>query len=297
MSQEELSERICSVETLSRIENGKYKIKWKTYNQLMKKMERIPYRAYAICAGKNMELLEERKEINDAIDKLDFEAADAFLQKLKTKTNDNICSKQYILRVGAIVDYKNKKIDTEQFLQRIDEAIRLTLPDYEKYLPNNFPYTKQEILGLMNLAAAYGKLEQHEKSITILKQILDSLSEDYMDETERGMLKINLIRNYASELAAMGKNVEAIELLLEGLKLCSKYSYECRMAKILTDISYNIIELNDRNDTGDDETTNMVKNILRLSYYLTAARNDTNINYLIGNYYYRIFNEEIDVLK
>ena len=38
MTQEELSEGVCSVETLSRIENGKHKVKSDTYRQLMEKM-------------------------------------------------------------------------------------------------------------------------------------------------------------------------------------------------------------------------------------------------------------------
>lgn len=35
MTQEELSEDICSVETLSRIENGHHKVKKETYKRLM----------------------------------------------------------------------------------------------------------------------------------------------------------------------------------------------------------------------------------------------------------------------
>lgn len=60
MTQEMLCENICSVETLSRIENGKHKVKRDTYRRLMERMERIPEKNYAICTGKYMELLEEK---------------------------------------------------------------------------------------------------------------------------------------------------------------------------------------------------------------------------------------------
>ena len=40
MSQEDLSEDICSVQTLSRIENGKNSVKSETYQKLMEKMRR-----------------------------------------------------------------------------------------------------------------------------------------------------------------------------------------------------------------------------------------------------------------
>lgn len=61
MTQEMLCENICSVETLSRIENGKHKVKRDTYRRLMERMERIPekklcdlyWKIYGIVGGKN----------------------------------------------------------------------------------------------------------------------------------------------------------------------------------------------------------------------------------------------------
>ena len=40
ITQEELCDTICSVQTLSKIENGKVKVKKATYQQLMEKMGR-----------------------------------------------------------------------------------------------------------------------------------------------------------------------------------------------------------------------------------------------------------------
>ena len=58
MSQEDLCFGICSVETLSRIENGKHNVKKETYEQLMKRMERTTKKFYAICTSDDMELLD-----------------------------------------------------------------------------------------------------------------------------------------------------------------------------------------------------------------------------------------------
>ena len=60
MSQEKLSEGICSVQTLHRIENGKTGVKKEVYSRLMKKMERISEKNYAVCIGKDLELIDER---------------------------------------------------------------------------------------------------------------------------------------------------------------------------------------------------------------------------------------------
>ena len=42
MSREELSDEICSVQTLYRIESGKTRVKRELYARLMAKMERVP---------------------------------------------------------------------------------------------------------------------------------------------------------------------------------------------------------------------------------------------------------------
>lgn len=67
LTQEQLSERVCSVETLSRIENGKHSVKKNTYAQLMAKMERDTRKNYALCTSADMELLEERIWVEDTI--------------------------------------------------------------------------------------------------------------------------------------------------------------------------------------------------------------------------------------
>lgn len=72
MTQEELSEGVCSVETLSRIENGKHKVKSDTYRQLMEKMYQITEKNYAVCVSRDMELIEEREYFEDAMAKHDF---------------------------------------------------------------------------------------------------------------------------------------------------------------------------------------------------------------------------------
>ena len=83
MTQEELSEGVCSVETLSRIENGKHKVKSDTYRQLMEKMYQITEKNYAVCVSRDMELIEEREYFEDAMAKHDFEKADFYMEQMK----------------------------------------------------------------------------------------------------------------------------------------------------------------------------------------------------------------------
>lgn len=83
MTQEELSDGICSVETLSRIENNRHNIKRATYRQLMEKMGRGVHDNCAVCMGKDMSLLDEYPLLEDALAKRDYHVAERYLVRIR----------------------------------------------------------------------------------------------------------------------------------------------------------------------------------------------------------------------
>ncbi|MDD6306539.1 MAG: helix-turn-helix transcriptional regulator, partial [Clostridiales bacterium] len=124
ISREELSDGICSPQTLYRLEYGKTRVKKELYAELMAKMERVPEKNYAVCVGKNMELLEERELLEKAMQDYDYEKADQYLKKLKEKADGNMITEQYVLKAEALLDYYCKRSDGETTVKRLEEAIR-----------------------------------------------------------------------------------------------------------------------------------------------------------------------------
>lgn len=51
----------------------------------MKKMERIPERSYAVCVGKDIELIEELEMYEMALQQGDYQKADHYLKRIKKK--------------------------------------------------------------------------------------------------------------------------------------------------------------------------------------------------------------------
>ena len=64
-------------------------------------------------------------------------------------------TRQYLLKSEALMDYYCKRSDNQTTIEKLQEAVRLTLPDYEECLKKDFPFTEQEIMNLMSLANAY----------------------------------------------------------------------------------------------------------------------------------------------
>ena len=137
MTQEELSEGVCSVETLSRIENGKHKVKSDTYRQLMEKMYQITEKNYAVCVSRDMELIEEREYFEDAMAKHDFEKADFYMEQMKKLVGKDASTQRYIRRESTFLDYYMQRITAEQLVEALEELAEEVVPQYKKFLDSD----------------------------------------------------------------------------------------------------------------------------------------------------------------
>lgn len=292
ISREELSDGICSPQTLYRLEHGKTRVKKELYAELMAKMERVPEKNYAVCVGKNMELLEERELLEKAMQDYDYEKADQYLKRLKEKADGNMITEQYVLKAEALLDYYCKRCDGETTIERLEEAIRITLPDYEECLNKKFPFTEQEIMNLMSLANAYAHLEKHEKAISIYKKLLECLNMEYIFGEYVEHMQMTIMRNLSSACMETGKYEEAMSLNNECLKLARKNNEGKEVYAILSDKACIILKQieNGKRDVSD---ICKAKKYLRQSYFLAAARKDKRIAEILKKAYLDKFKEEL----
>lgn len=292
ISREELSDGICSPQTLYRLECGKTRVKKELYAKLMAKMERVPGKNYAVCVGKNMELLEERELLEAAMRRFDYEKADEYVKKLKEKADDNLITKQYVKKAEALVDYYCKRCSGEETIERLKESIRLTLPEYEKCLEKRFPFTEQEIMNLMSLAGAYFHTDKEEKAIKIYRKLLECLDMDYIFGENVEHIKGIVMRNLSAAYFSIGKREEALELNGICLKRAKKKNNGRDFHVLLGDRAAIILELV---KTGKKDKAEMyeIKKYLRQSYILAAARGDHICAQVIENAYKKEFGETI----
>lgn len=298
MTQEQLSDGICSVETLSRLENGKHAVKQSVYEQLMSRMERDTRKSYAVCISKDMELMEERIWLEDAVSKHEYERAEIFLDIVKRKIEDSSISRQYVERLEGVVGYRLGRIGAEELVQKLVKAIRITVPDYEchLYIENKervYPFTELEIYTLMSLASAYGYIEQPHKSIQIYEALLLCLKAGYMDENSAIKLQMVIGGNYGKSLERAGKYPEALEKAGEVLKLAVINNYGKMIPPMLLAISWNMRKICKDNGENLDDIEQDTKRMLRQAYYIAAARKD-NVNLgIIKKYYSECFGEGV----
>lgn len=287
MTQEELSDGICSVQTLHRIENGKTGVKKDTYRYLMERMNRISEKNYAVCVGKDMELLEERSLLEAAVARYDYESADKYMKLLREKADDNLVTKQYVLKAEAIMDFQKHRIDAKELVERMRCVVQMTVPRYEEYLETEYPFTEQEISYLMSLANALCRIEEYDKGMKIYRMLLRCLKLEYMCGSDKTYMQAAIIQNCARVYSLTGEYRKAAVLCRDCLGLFQKCNDGASTAVVMGFMTWNMLKAMEQEEDERQKEGEMaeVKGIMRQAYYIAAARRDVNIMKIVKEQY------------
>lgn len=209
ITQEQLSEGICSVQTLSRVENGKNRISWEKFKKLMERLG-MPSEKYSLVIEvDDIESIEFEKEIFQLINKQEYENAYILFHKLEKKLDKNEKSnQQYLLGIGAILDYQLKKISLQEKMKQLEDAIQITIPCYECRVLKNGVYTRIEIIILYNIALCFQEKDE-KKGIRLLKELEEYLEEISINNREYKKLKVVILYNLSHLLRQNGNYEES----------------------------------------------------------------------------------------
>lgn len=294
ITQEKLSEGVCEVETYSRIENGHRTIRRNTYQKLMEKMGRNTERRYAVCVSKDGMLLEEKIELERAFKRYDYEAAEKYLNILKEKVDDNLLTRQYMSRVEALVEYYRGRCREEELISKLGEALKITVPEYERYLVEDivYPFTKMELLILLNIGNAYRRMGDNARGELLYQIIIKCLNASYLGERDNTNLQVSVGRSLAKAYAEAQNSMRALEVIDECLEIAINSDYGCKIAAMLVSKANNYVVLV-HHDELSKEYLEVASKCLRQAYYLAAARNEHETAEKVKSYYSQYFENKL----
>ena len=296
ISQEKLCENICSVQTLSRIENGRTSVKKSIYEQLMQRMGRNGRKNFSVLSVDDYDMLEIMDKADVALAKHDYQKTEEYLIILKNnlneKTDDNLLTKQYIGRKELNIAYHLKKISKNDYLQGLKELIRLTIKEYEVLLDREFPFFKEEIHLLMNIANGYAYMSKHEQSIKINKMLLRSLDRNYMCLEDTIKLKTALMFNAAKSYGEIENHKEAIKIYEKAIKLAKKYKITLSTPNLYLELSWNMIQ---QIEKGERERKDLYEceKFMRQGYALASLTKKNSIKMTAEQYFKEYFKRNI----
>ena len=239
ITQEELSDGICSVETLSRIENGKQAPSRTMFRTLINKMGRYSEKYEPVIHSNDMDIIMDAIDINTLLAQDKYEEANICLEHMKQAINleDNV-NRQYVLRMQTLVDYCLGKIDSQIEREQLVEAFLCTVPSYDhqnKLLPLGV-YSRCEIMIYCNIAMSYADEDDLDTAIEMLYQAETYFNTTNISVEERAVSETLMLSNLGQCLGRQGNPEEAITVEEKGIKI----KEDGRSSNLLDHLLYNI---------------------------------------------------------
>lgn len=295
ITQEELCSGICSVETLSRVENGRQTPSKETYELLMQRMGRNQPRAFSILSISNYSILDKLKKFEDCIDLLDYVKAEEVLQEIKKSIGNTYLDNQFMLRAEALISFRLKKITANEFLNQLLEAIRISIPQFGIQPIGSWPLNTQETLIILNISTAYAHIGNHKRCIKILKEAIETLDGIYQDDYQRVILAA-MLSNLSKWYGLLDKHKLAIQAAQKGIEVCKIHKIGSILVTLYYSISWNMLEMIHKKELPENERYTAFQ-YLKKSHYISAAMHHPYAEKLTMQLYNHEFKDYInDVL-
>jgi len=296
ITQEQLSDEICSAETLSRIENGNQNPSKDTYELLMERMGRIRERAYSMLSVSDFKVLEKIKLFEDYIKLYDFNKAASVLKEIKKTLGNSILDKQFLIRAESLVNYYLKRISKEELLEGLQQAIRLTIPKYG-YIPlSNWPLNFNEAMLLVNIAIAFAENEDYLKAIDIITEAHSAMKQSYMEEQQSVILQVTIVNNLSKWYGLTGSHDKAIEIANEGIIMCKKFKLGNALPNLLYSVAWNKEQLMEMGVLSPENMRECLI-FLKQAYYIASAMQLSFIEKFIKDHIITYYNVPVKFIK
>ncbi|MCM1538998.1 MAG: helix-turn-helix domain-containing protein [bacterium] len=255
MSQEALSEDICTPETLSRIETGKRAPSRRNFQALAKKLGVREDYYYSVIETDDFQLLEECFRIDGMIETRQWQKAKETAEHLEQQLDmENCHNRQYIGEIWYILEFYLDGIPEEEQTGRLITLLNLTIPEIP--LTENVRewseafwctvFTSEEISILIQIAIVLRRVGRQEDGL----YLSEKLYEYYQGSTIRPEFHFRTFLRVLTGLSvgmSKAKHYEkCIHYSCEGIALGSK-------ARKMTDIGLFINQIADAKECLGDK--------------------------------------------
>lgn len=269
ISQEDLADGICSVSTLSRIENGE---RIPTQNHLEPLLQRLGYTNLIFDAYADEEafLAHELKfKTRQAYFEGDYTLSKELLSKFEplVKKASHI-DRQFILLMNILL--YPEQYTKEARLQELEAALRLTQPKYKSgQVP--FPLSYAEIVLLNNIAISLANCGNKRTAIDILYKIVDYY-DSHIDSIEESLRTQPMtLYNLSKMLGMENRYQECIDICDKGIALAQKTGCCTELTHTLYNKAWVLIK------RGDCQDSPQAKELLRNALNIAGVLNQTHI--------------------
>lgn len=223
ITQEELCFGICSLGTLSRIENGSAVPRRRTFEALLQRLGQPEGVCRMPVSGEELELYGELRHALQCIMHNDWESGAALLEGCRGRERtDNLCRQFWMLMAALLHSHEGAPPDG--VLEELRRALRLTDRAGEEAMQGKCLMTCEELLIRNNIAIQYQRQGKYPGAYAIWGSLKTYLETRRLDPEERDRVYAMILYNYANLLRLMGLWEESLGLCEQGIGECRRSS-------------------------------------------------------------------------
>lgn len=285
LTQEDLADGICSVPTLSRIENGE-RMPTKDHFEML--MQRLGYSAMSLdyfTDRQDFRVYELKFKIRQDYVSGDCSLANKHLKELENIQDDPTkIDRQFVLLHEILINEAN--YTNAERMERLEAAIQLTCPKYKSgFIPQILSY--DEIILLNNIAICYHAEGDSTQAIGILTSLKDYFDHHVISAEEALRTQPMILYNLSKYLGLSGRYDECIEICDLGIRIARTTGRCPLLGETLFNRAWALIQ---RNRVGDRE---VAEKTLRDAIYFSCAIDNQQIMEIMQDFYRKTFGESI----
>lgn len=218
MTQEALSDGICTQETLSRIESGKRSPNKKKFDKMMSRLGNYGGVYYSYIVAEKYSLYEMIGAYGQSISKEERIEAEKLLNEIEKQLDMSIPVNRQFIMMGHMENalYK-KEVTPERVCGELKELLYLTMPPIvDKEMVYRMPY-REEVFILNNMAIAYEKSGNYKEALFIYRQVMQCYEESKVLMVHHAIPGLVLYINYVGVLEELNELEEAEKVGKEGI--------------------------------------------------------------------------------
>lgn len=298
LSQEQLSENICTVENLSRIERGHISPTERSYQSLMEKMNQVTERNRYFVNVEEYEIHEKIRKIAKYINGGEvYRATDLWKQVRKDLDENTLENRQCKVQYDTMIKYINHIINWEEAVKGYRKALKLTMPEFENIDIKMWPLSRNEIFLLTNIAEGYRNTGHPKMAYDIYRKLQKVFEESEVDVRYRSTEYFLVLYHLSLVQENLEKYEQSCRTAEKGMKLCIQTGRSNMAARFLYSMAWTLNQWNqselELGDTRKEENTKKACRALRQAFYFSNLMCQSNLSDEIGSYYVECFQSEL----
>lgn len=286
LSQEELSENICTRETLSRIENGRRSPNQKNLYKMLQKMELERERYYSFIITDDYRLYEKVRLFKRNFFQENKNVAYTLLKEIEEKLDlKNPLNKQFIESSWLIKKTEDDSINLEQIILEFKKVLCYTMKKFNGTI-YRVPF-RQEFVILNQIALCMRQIGKNKEAISLYEQILNEYENSKVLEQHHAISKMLLYINYALLLEENNELEKSKKIGKQGIKL----AIECGRGDIIGVFLGNLACLYEKRKCSKDRE--LGECYLRNSYYFLCLYEQDKDSIIIKKYYEKKYKRDL----